>query len=69
MVEELSKGRPEAKILYMSGYARGILEKHSFDEGKATFLQNPSTLSMLEERVREVLTSIATCEDSVLPIS
>jgi len=53
----------------MSRYAPGIPEKHSFDEQEATFLQKPFTLGMLAERVCDALTSIAPCEDSVLPVS
>ena len=51
----LSEVRPEAKVLYLSGYTEdAILSEGSIESGKA-FLQKPFSLQSLSRKVREVL--------------
>jgi len=55
LVHELSKIRPETKVLYLSGYTEDtILSEGSIESGTA-FLQKPFTLQNLLRKVREVL--------------
>jgi two-component system, cell cycle sensor histidine kinase and response regulator CckA len=55
MVERLSVTRPEAKVLFLSGYTEdAILSEGSLQSGTA-FLQKPFTLQNLSRKVREVL--------------
>ena len=55
MVERISTTRPEAKVLYLSGYTEdAILSEGSIQSGTA-FLQKPFTLRNLSRKVREVL--------------
>jgi PAS domain S-box-containing protein len=55
MVERISATRPEAKVLYLSGYTEdAILSEGSIQSGTA-FLQKPFTLQSLSKKVREVL--------------
>jgi two-component system cell cycle sensor histidine kinase/response regulator CckA len=55
MVERLSVTRPEAKVLFLSGYTEdAILSEGSIQSGTA-FLQKPFTLQNLSRKVREVL--------------
>jgi PAS domain S-box-containing protein len=55
MVERISATRPEAKVLYLSGYTEdAILSEGSIQSGTA-FLQKPFTLQNLSKKVREVL--------------
>jgi len=55
MVEHISMTRPQAKVLYLSGYTEdAILSEGSIQSGTA-FLQKPFTLQNLSRKVREVL--------------
>ncbi len=55
MTEQLVLRRPDAKILYMSGYTDdALLHQGILDEGIA-FLEKPFTPDSLSKRVREVL--------------
>jgi CheY-like chemotaxis protein len=50
----IAKVRPEARILFMSGYTDDNLIRYSIDEGVA-FLEKPITPESLTRKVREVL--------------
>ncbi len=55
MVQHISTARPEAKVLYLSGYTEdAILSDGTIQSGTA-FLQKPFTLQNLSRKVREVL--------------
>jgi CheY-like chemotaxis protein len=55
LVQRLSGARPEAKVLYLSGYTEdAILSEGSIESGKA-FLQKPFSLQSLSRKVRDVL--------------
>ena len=47
--------RPEAKILLMSGYTDGELERRGLVEGRVVLLQKPFTPSALAQKVRDIL--------------
>src|SRR5262249_42302681 len=55
LTENLAKMRPEAKVLYVSGYTDDTIVHHGvLDEGM-NFIQKPFTVSALTKKVREVL--------------
>jgi len=55
VAEEVRRRRPDMRVLFTSGYARDALGRDGrLDEG-LTFLPKPFTLSLLAEKVREVL--------------
>src|SRR5579872_5975659 len=55
MVKQLALSRPNAKVLYLSGYTEdAIISDGSIESGTA-FLQKPFTLQSLSRKVREVL--------------
>jgi two-component system cell cycle sensor histidine kinase/response regulator CckA len=47
--------RPEAKILLMSGYTDGELERRGLVQGRVVLLQKPFTPSALAQKVRDIL--------------
>jgi DNA-binding NtrC family response regulator len=53
-VEGLNAMRPEARVLYMSGYAGDTLQASGVSEG-APFLQKPFLPTALIEKVKELL--------------
>jgi two-component system, cell cycle sensor histidine kinase and response regulator CckA len=55
LADELSRVRPETKVLYVSGYAHGMLEKHGLDARTTQLLQKPFTLTALAAKVRYAL--------------
>lgn len=57
LASSLLKGRPEMKVLYMSGYASHSLDRISKTETKKNFLQKPFTFDALHSKVREILAS------------
>jgi two-component system, cell cycle sensor histidine kinase and response regulator CckA len=55
LAKALSRDKPDAKILYMSGYTDdAIFRNGDLDRGKP-FIQKPFTLEALLRTVREVL--------------
>jgi PAS domain S-box-containing protein len=51
----LAAGRPEMRVLYLSGYADDSIVRHGVVEPGLAFLQKPFTPETLSRRVREVL--------------
>ncbi len=57
LVEHLADVHPEARVLYVSGYADDAIGHHGVLTGDAAFLPKPFTADRLAEKVREVLDS------------
>ncbi|MEI6042911.1 MAG: response regulator [Chloroflexota bacterium] len=55
LAERLALVRPNMKILYMSGYTREAIDHHGLLDPGLAFLQKPFTLSVLSQKIREVL--------------
>jgi two-component system cell cycle sensor histidine kinase/response regulator CckA len=55
LVERLKHIHPEARVLYVSGYADDAIGQHGVLTGDAAFLAKPFTANLLAEKVREVL--------------
>jgi signal transduction histidine kinase len=53
--EQLSKARPETKILYMSGYTDDAIDNHGTLDAGTHLLTKPFSLSDLRRKVRELL--------------
>jgi CheY-like chemotaxis protein len=53
--EQFAALRPEAKVLYTSGYTDDTLLRHGIGEEKVAFLQKPYRLQTLSRKVREIL--------------
>jgi len=51
----LRNKRPEAKIIFMSGYGDDVLEEHEIDKEGFVFLHKPFSLDVLLESIRTVL--------------
>ena len=55
IVEEILKIKPNIKIIFISGYAEEVFNKHSnINPSKINFLSKPFTLKQLTEKVLEV---------------
>ena len=52
---DLSRRRPEMRVLYMSGYTDGAIVNSGILQKEVSFLQKPFTPNTLAEKVREVL--------------
>jgi two-component system cell cycle sensor histidine kinase/response regulator CckA len=59
LARELEAFRPEAKILFVSGYAGKTVVDHKVVDLETNFLQKPFTLRQLAAKVREALKSRA----------
>ncbi len=55
LAERLSPARPEARILFVSGYTEVVISQHGGLGPGAAFLQKPFTPSSLVQRLRELL--------------
>jgi two-component system, cell cycle sensor histidine kinase and response regulator CckA len=55
LAEQLSKRRPEMKVLYMSGYTDNAVLNSGILEKEVSFIQKPFTPAALMEKVRDVL--------------
>jgi len=56
LARELASRRPEAKVLFLSGYAGKVLMGHKTVNSDNNFLQKPFTLKQLSAKIREALT-------------
>ena len=55
LVKNLSKTRPETRVLYLSGYTEDAIVSDGSIESGTAFLQKPFSLLSLSRKVREVL--------------
>jgi CheY-like chemotaxis protein len=55
LAEVLAEVRPEARILFVSGYTEAVINRHRDLGGDAAFLQKPFTPSSLAQRLRDLL--------------
>jgi two-component system, cell cycle sensor histidine kinase and response regulator CckA len=55
LVKMLESRRPEARVLFVSGYAGKTLTDHKVVHHESDFLQKPFTLKQLSGKIREVL--------------
>ena len=55
LAETIAAERPEAKILFMSGYTDDAIVRHGVLEPDTDFLQKPFTAQALATKVREIL--------------
>lgn len=54
---QLSRSRPETKILFMSGHAAAVIARHQVSENDIGFIRKPFTKTDLLSRVRQILDS------------
>jgi hypothetical protein len=52
---ELASGRPDMKVLFVSGYAETTFRHHGEIDVTTRFLQKPFSLKTLARKIREVL--------------
>jgi CheY-like chemotaxis protein len=57
LAQRLTKGKPDLRCLFVSGYAADVIADRGVLENGAGFLQKPFSLSALAVRVRDVLAS------------
>jgi PAS domain S-box-containing protein len=57
LADRLLAGRPELKVLFMSGYTDGVIVEHGVLEPGIHFLHKPFTPAGLSSKIREVLGS------------
>jgi len=55
LVQRLKEGRPDTRVLFMSGYVDDPALAAEIAQGDEGFLQKPFTLHLLAERVAGVL--------------
>jgi signal transduction histidine kinase len=55
LAEELKKFRPEAKVLFMSGYPQEVLSQQGKIDASINLIQKPFSNDQLANRIREVL--------------
>jgi FixJ family two-component response regulator len=55
LAKKLTASRPEARVLFMSGYTSDAIMDQGILDPSVAFLQKPFTTSSLARKVREVL--------------
>ncbi len=55
LYEEFSKLRPEAKVLYMSGYTATMVARYGYLDERFPFLPKPFSLTLLGDKIRLAL--------------
>ncbi|MGH3034101.1 MAG: PAS domain S-box protein, partial [Gaiellaceae bacterium] len=55
LAERVSSLRPDAKVIYMSGYTNDAIVHHGVRDAEVAFLQKPFTSDELAHKLREVL--------------
>jgi DNA-binding NarL/FixJ family response regulator len=55
LARRLAAGRPDMRVLCMSGYTDDSIVRHGVLEARVAYLQKPVTPQSLTKKVREVL--------------
>jgi two-component system, cell cycle sensor histidine kinase and response regulator CckA len=55
LADRISRIRPDIRVLYMSGYARGALERHGVTGSDVAYIQKPFTPAALAAEMRLLL--------------
>ena len=55
LAQRVSSLRPDAKVIYMSGYTNDAIVHHGVRDAEVAFLQKPFTSDELAHKLREVL--------------
>ena len=55
LAKKILAGRPETRLLLMSGYADGVLDQLGYLDTAGEFLQKPFTPHLLAKQVRQIL--------------
>jgi DNA-binding NtrC family response regulator len=55
LADQLTRRRPDMKVLYMSGYTDNAVLNNGILQKEVAFLQKPFTPALLTEKVRDVL--------------
>jgi two-component system cell cycle sensor histidine kinase/response regulator CckA len=55
LAQQLLRGRPEARVLYMSGYTENVVAHHGILEEGVVFIQKPFNAVTLTQQIRTVL--------------
>lgn len=57
LAKRVQSSKPETKVIYMSGYTDDTLAFHGFPQSNDGFIQKPFTMTVLAEKVRQVLSN------------
>jgi two-component system, cell cycle sensor histidine kinase and response regulator CckA len=68
LAQRISEIRPNTKVLYMSGYTENVIGHNGTLDAGIRLLQKPFTLRDLKNRVREVLDSVPSSLEVVMPV-
>ena len=55
LAEQLAAGRPELRVLYLSGFTENLIIHHGVPDDGVAFLAKPFSTDALSEAVRRVL--------------
>ena len=55
LVRKILEARPQLKVIYLSGFADGVLAPHGVLEEGIVLVHKPFTIKILSARIREVL--------------
>ena len=55
LARQLSQGRPDLKVIFMSGYTDGTIDQHGVLDPGNVFIQKPFSPRLLVHKIREVL--------------
>lgn len=64
LAERLRPGRPEMKVVYMSGYTADVITRHGILEPGIEFIEKPFSPAALAQKVRMVLGEARSAGDS-----
>ena len=69
LAEQLAALRPEARLIFMSGYTNDIIMRHGIMEAEVEFIQKPYTIVALLTKIRDVLDQGRTLRHAAGPLS